>query len=370
MFKPGMTSHPTAAPASARNLPADAGAPDWQRHFAIFWDAFLTVAVGAGLFDAAQRGGLWNVRGLWTLILALAFLTAHRWLWSPVRRKTGEWPPTYRDLLIVLGIEFILVIALLPISAWFALLLLAMMGQTAAAAPPFRWRLPFAVMLLTLAQPIGLYDALVTQRWGTVAGLTALIVWLPVIFAYIRLFFNDRQMRAALERDLHAAQEKIARVAPLLHRLDELQRREQALTDLRDGMQHTLAYLNLRLDAIRQQIRDDPAQAADELAELHNLVQRQLNVIVAGTNAEGETIPHSTDETPESCEATDVSPPAPETSSHRRETTSTNRERTDAAVRATTQNEPGTASTTPIDATAGRSDATAAPSRTEGSGKS
>jgi hypothetical protein len=221
----------------------------------MFWDAFLTVAVGAGLFDAAQRGGLWNVRGLWMLILSLAFLIAHRWLWAPVRRGTGEWPPLYRDLLIVLGIEFILVIALLPISAWFALLILAMMGQTAAAADPFRWRLPFAVVLLTLAQPIGLYDALATQRWGTVAGLTALIAWLPVIFLYIRLFFDDRQMRAALERDLHAAQEKIERVTPLLHRLDELQRREQALTDLRDGMQHTLAYLNLRLDAIRQRTR-------------------------------------------------------------------------------------------------------------------
>lgn len=357
-----MTSHPTAAPGSARNLPADAGVPDWQRHFAIFWDVFLTVAVGAGLFDAAQRGGLWNVRGLWTLILALAFLTAHRWLWSPVRRKTGEWPPTYRDLLIVLGLEFILVIALLPISAWFALLLLAMMGQTAAAAPPFRWRLPFAVMLLTLAQPIGLYDALVTQRWGTVAGLTALIVWLPVIFVYIRLFFDDRQMRAALERDLHAAQEKIARVAPLLHRLDELQRREQALTDLRDGMQHTLAYLNLRIDAIRQRMHDDPASAVEELAELHNLVQQQLNRVASGADEQSETnslfttLPaRSGNEPIGACEATEAPSAAMETSSHQREDASE-----------ITRNEPTALSSAPIDETANCPDA-AAPSSGEDS---
>jgi len=358
MFKPGMTNHPTAATTSARNPSLDAGAPDWQRHFAIFWDAFLTVAVGAGLFDAAQHGGLWNVRGLWMLILSLAFLIAHRWLWAPVRRGTGEWPPLYRDLLIVLGVEFILVIALLPVSAWFALLLLAMMGQTAAAADPLRWRLPFAVVLLTLAQPIGLYDALATQRWGTVAGLTALIAWLPVMFLYIRLFFDDRQMRAALERDLRAAQEKIERVTPLLHRLDELQRREQALTDLRDGMQHTLAYLNLRLDAIRQRMRDDPASIADELAELHNLVQQQLNIVAPGTDERIETISRFTtlpagsgNEPIGACEATEASSAAAETSSRQHEGASE-----------ITWNEPAAPSNAPIDETANHPDTAAAPS--------
>jgi hypothetical protein len=358
-----MTNHPTAATTSARNPSSDAGAPDWQRHFAMFWDAFLTVAVGAGLFDAAQRGGLWNVRGLWILILSLAFLIAHRWLWAPVRRGTGEWPPLYRDLLIVLGVEFILVIALLPISAWFALLILAMMGQTAAAADPFRWRLPFAVMLLTLAEPIGLYDALAMQRWGTVAGLTALIAWLPVIFLYIRLFFDDRQMRAALERDLRAAQEKIERITPLLHRLDELQRREQALTDLRDGMQHTLAYLNLRIDAIRQRMHNDPASTADELAELHNLVQQQLNIVAPGTDERMETTSRFTtllagsgNEPNGACEATEASSAAAETSSRQHEGASE-----------ITWNESAAPSNAPIDETANRPDAATAPSSGEDS---
>jgi len=369
-----MTNHPTAATTSVHHPPSDAGAPDWQRHFAIFWDAFLTVAVGAGLFDAAQRGGLWNVRGLWMLILSLAFLIAHRWLWAPVRRGTGEWPPLYRDLLIVLGVEFILVIALLPISAWFALLILAMMGQTAAAADPFRWRLPFAVMLLTLAEPIGLYDALATQRWGTVAGLTALIAWLPVIFLYIRLFFDDRQMRAALERDLRAAQEKIERITPLLHRLDELQRREQALTDLRDGMQHTLAYLNLRLDAIRQRMRDDPASIADELAELHNLVQQQLNIVAPGTDERIKTtsrftpLPAGSGNEPIGvCEAPEASSAAAETSSRQREDASEIREPTGVAASVTTRSEPAAPSNVPIDETANRPDAATAPSSGEDS---
>ncbi|MDW8212420.1 MAG: histidine kinase [Roseiflexaceae bacterium] len=256
----------------------------WRRHFAIFWDAFLTVAIGAGLFDAAQRVGLWNARGLWMLLLALAFLIAHRWLWAPVRHASGEWPPLYRDLLIVLVVEFVLVLALLPASAWFALLFLAMLGQIAAAAPIRRWWLPFAAILLTLAGPIGLYDALATQRWGAAAGLAAVIAWLPVLFLYIRLFFDEREERAALERDLHAAHAEIERVTPLLRRLEALQSREQALADTRDGMHHTLAYLNLQLDTARQQLRDDPATAGATLAALHELVQQRLKEIAPGSD--------------------------------------------------------------------------------------
>jgi hypothetical protein len=281
MLKPGITNRPASATttASRHNTPSDARAPDWRRHFAIFWDAFLTVAIGAGLFDAVQRGGLWNARGLWMLLLALAFLIAHRWLWAPVRHTSGEWPPLNRDLLIVLAVEYVLVLALLPASAWFALLFLAMMGQVAAAAAPSRWRLPFAALLLTLAGPIGLYDALAAQHWGTVAGLAAVIAWLPIIFLYIRLFFDDRQTRIALERDLHVARAEIERVTPMLRRLDALQSREQALADMRDGMHHTLAYLNLRLDVVRQRLHDDPAAVAAGLAELHELVQQRLKGI-------------------------------------------------------------------------------------------
>ncbi len=256
----------------------------WRRHFAIFWDAFLTVAIGAGLFDAAQRGGLWNARGLWMLLLALAFLIAHRWLWAPVRHASDEWPPLYRDLLIVLGVEFVLVLALLPASAWFALLFLAMLGQIAAAAPIRRWWLPFLIILLTLAGPIGLYDALAMQRWGAATGLVAVIAWLPVLFLYIRLFFDEREERAALERDLHAAHAEIERVTPLLRRLDALQSREQALADTRDGMHHTLAYVNVHLDTARQQMLDDPAAAGATLAALHDLVQQRLKEIAPGSD--------------------------------------------------------------------------------------
>lgn len=281
----------------------------WRRHFAIFWDAFLTVVIGAGLFDAAQRSGLWNAHGLWMLLLALAFLIAHRWLWAPVRHASDEWPPLYRDLLIVLAVEFVLVLALLPASAWFALLLLAMLGQVAAAAPIRRWWLPGSVILLTLAGPIGLYDALATQRWGTATGLVAIIAWLPVLFLYIRLFFDEREERAALERDLHAAHAEIERVTPLLRRLDALQSREQALVDMRDGMHHTLAYINLHLDTVRQQRHDDPAAADMTLAALHELVQQRLKEMApdsdertgsASPEPHGKVAPSSqTDEPPE-----------------------------------------------------------------------
>lgn len=260
----------------------------WRRHFAIFWDAFLTVAIGAGLFDAAQRGGLWNARGLWMLLLALAFLIAHRWLWAPVRHARGEWPPSYRDLLIVLAVEYVLVLALIPASGWFALLLLAMLGQVAAGAPIRRWWLPFPIFLLTLAEPIGLYDAVATPRWGRAAGLVAVIAWLPLLFLYIRLFFDEREERAALERDLHAARAEIERVTPLLRRLDALQSREQALADMRDGMHHTLAYINLQLDTVHQQLSGDPAAAEATLATLHDLVQQRLKEIAPGNHERAE----------------------------------------------------------------------------------
>lgn len=261
----------------------------WRRHFAIFWDAFLTVAIGAGLFDAAQRGGLWHARGLWMLLLALAFLITHRWLWAPVHHASGEWPPRYRDLLIVVGVEFVLVLALLPASAWFALLFLALLGQIAAAAPIRRWWLPLPIILLTLAAPIGLYDALAAQRWGAAAGLAAVIAWLPALFLYIRLFFDEREERAVLERDLRAAHAEIERVTPLLRRLDALQSREQALTDMRGGMHHTLAYVSLQLDTVRQQLPDDPATAGVTLATLHDLVQQRLREIAPGGEESAES---------------------------------------------------------------------------------
>ena len=194
------------------------------------------------------------------------------------------------------------------------------------------------------------------------------------MFLYIRLFFDDWQMRAALERDLRAAQEKIERVTPLLHRLDELQRREQALTDLRDGMQHTLAYLNLRLDAIRQRMHNDPASTADELAELHNLVQQQLNVVALGTDERIETISRFTtllagsgNEPNGACEATEASSAAPETSSRQCADASEIREPTGVAASVTTRSEPAALSNVPIDETANRPDAAAAPSSGEDS---
>ena len=183
------------------------------------------------------------------------------------------------------------------------------------------------------------------------------------MFLYIRLFFDDRQMRAALERDLRAAQEKIERVTPLLHRLDELQRREQALTDLRDGMQHTLAYLNLRIDAIRQRMHNDPASTADELAELHNLVQQQLNIVAPGTDERMETTSRFTtllagsgNEPNGACEATEASSAAAETSSRQHEGASE-----------ITWNESAAPSNAPIDETANRPDAATAPSSGEDS---
>jgi hypothetical protein len=151
--------------------------------------------------------------------------------------------------------------------------------------------------------------------------------------------------------------------ATLRHRLDELQRREQALTDLRDGMQHTLAYLNLRLDAIRQRMRDDPASIADELAELHNLVQQQLNIVAPGTDERIKTtsrftpLPAGSGNEPIGvCEAPEASSAVVETSSRQREDASE-----------ITWNEPVAPSNAPIDETANRPDAATAPSSGEDS---
>lgn len=300
---------------SAYHQAVRAGMPVWQRHFAIFWDAFLTVAIGAGLFDVAQRNRLWNAQGLWILFLTLAFLIAHRWLWAPVRHASDNWPPLYRDLLIVLLVEFVLVLALLPSSAWFALLFLAMMGQVAAMSPPSRWWLPFAVILLTLASPIGLYDALAAQRWEVVVHLAAVIAWFPVLFLYVRLFFDDRHARVTLQRNLDAARAEIERMTPLLHRLDALQSREQALASVRDGMHNTLASINLRLDAVRQSIGHDPSAAAAELAELHKLVQQRLKEIASGDNECAESASLEVDrQTVSAGETDDPSQPAAETS--------------------------------------------------------
>ncbi len=250
--------------------------PRWRHHFAVFWDVFLVIAFGAGLFDAMYPGGLLNARGLWLTLLTLAFLTAHRWLWAPVRHGTGAWPPLYRDLLLVLIVELILVIALLPSSAWFACPLLAMMGQVVAVLPPRRWWLPFAAIALVLAGPIGLYQTLATRQWTVAAGLVAVVAWLVAIFLYIRLQFDQRHERDELTRDLAAAHDELERVAPLLARMDEFHAREQAVMALRDSLQHTLALMNLRLESARQHLISAPDTCAGDLAELHALVQQRL----------------------------------------------------------------------------------------------
>lgn len=250
--------------------------PEWRRNFATFWDVFLIAAFGAGLFDAARPDGLLNGRGFWLMLLALAFLTAHRWLWAPVRRVSGVWPPLYRDLLLVLVVELVLVIAMLPASSWFAWPLLAMMGQVAAALPTARWRIPFAAILLVLAGPIGLYDALGARQWGLSAGLAAAAAWLLAIFLYIRLHFDEREVRERLERDLAAARAEIERAGPLQARIDDLHTREQSLAELRDSLQHTLAFLNIRLEAVRGQLNDEPATGVAELDELRQVVQQRL----------------------------------------------------------------------------------------------
>lgn len=250
--------------------------PRWRRHFAIFWDVFLVIAFGAGLFDATRPDGLLSARGLWLMLLALAFLTAHRWLWAPVRNGTGAWPPLYRDLLLVLIVELILVIALLPASAWFACPLLAMMGQVIATLPPRRWWLPFAAIALVLAGPIGLYQALATRQWTVAVGLAAVVAWLVAIFLYIRLHFDQRHERDELARDLAAAHAELERVAPLLARIDDVHTREQTVNSLRDSLQHTLALINIRLETVRQHLITAPAACAGDLAELHELVQQRL----------------------------------------------------------------------------------------------
>ena len=87
-------------------------------------------------------------------------------------------------------------------------------------------------------------------------------------------------------------------------------------------MQHTLAYLNLRIDAIRQRMHNDPASTADELAELHHLVQQQLNLVAPGADEQSETtalfatLPAGSGNEPiGACEATEASSAAAETSS-------------------------------------------------------
>lgn len=250
--------------------------PGWRRNFATFWDVFLIAAFGAGLFDAARADGLLNGRGFWLMLLALAFLTAHRWLWAPVRRVGGVWPPLYRDLLLVLVVELVLVIAMLPASPWFAWPLLAMMGQVAAALPPRRWRVPFAAILLVLAGPIGLYDALGARQWSLSAGLAAAAAWLLAIFLYIRLHFDERETRERLEHDLAAARAEIERAGPLQARIDDLHTREQSLAELRDSLQHTLAFLNIRLEAVHSQLNDEPATGVAELDELRQVVRQRL----------------------------------------------------------------------------------------------
>lgn len=250
--------------------------PGWRRNFATFWDVFLIAAFGAGLFDAARADGLLNGRGFWLMLLALAFLTAHRWLWAPVRRVGGIWPPLYRDLLLVLVVELVLVIAMLPASPWFAWPLLAMMGQVAAALPPGRWRVPFAAIMLVLAGPIGLYDALGARQWSLSAGLAAAVAWLLAIFLYIRLHFDERETRERLERDLAAARAEIERAGPLQARIDDLHTREQSLAELRDSLQHTLAFLNIRLEAVHSQLNDEPATGVAELDELRQVVHQRL----------------------------------------------------------------------------------------------
>ncbi|MBO9384073.1 MAG: hypothetical protein J7479_17270, partial [Roseiflexus sp.] len=61
-------------------------------------------------------------------------------------------------------------------------------------------------------------------------------------------------------------------------------------------------------------MHNDPASTADELAELHNLVQQQLNVVAPGTDERIETTSRfttlpagSSNEPNGACEATEAS---------------------------------------------------------------
>ena len=110
-------------------------------------------------------------------------------------------------------------------------------------------------------------------------------------------------------------------------------------------------------------MHNDPASTADELAELHNLVQQQLNIVAPGTDERIETTSRFTtlpagsgDEPISVCEAPEASSAAAETSFCQREDASE-----------ITWNEPVAPSNAPIDETANRPDAAAAPSSGEDS---
>lgn len=284
-------------------------APDTfgQRDFAFFWDVFLTVAFGAGIYEATggQPGLLATAPGAWMLFLIVAFATAHRWFWGHARRDDA-WPPGFRDTLFCVVVQLALLMPLLPLSVWFGGPLLALMGQVAAATPPRRWWLPLGAPALVLAGQLGLFDAIGNRDWARAVGLAAAIGWAVAIFLYMQLLLDERHARERLHDDLALLREEIASARSSADAMRELRRRDLDARTLRESLGHTLAALNIRLETAERLMAEDPTQAAAELGE--------IRAILRGALAEVRELPPEMPAADASAQAT---PDAPDSGEHK-----------------------------------------------------
>ncbi|HMO58675.1 MAG TPA: histidine kinase dimerization/phosphoacceptor domain-containing protein, partial [Roseiflexaceae bacterium] len=250
-------------------------APAGQRSFGRFWDLYLVIVFGAGLYGAGGGQPLIFVSapGFLMLFLIAAFAIVHRWFWGHARRH-GNWPPDYRDVLLAVVVQLALLMPLLQLSSWFSGPLLAVMGQVAAAVPPRRWWLPLGAPTLILAHQIGLFNAIAGNDWTRALTLATTVGWAIAIFLYMHLLLDERRAREQLRDDIAALRDEMATSRATAAELLELRHHHQQALILHDSIGHALAVIAIRLETIAGTI-GEPAHSI-EINELRDLVRRTL----------------------------------------------------------------------------------------------
>lgn len=252
--------------------------PRWLRPFNIFWRVVVVIALGLGAQNAIKEDPslLTNWRGLLMLLLMIAFICTYEVFERTEARKTCVWPVPYQTVLLYLIVQLAIMSGLLHYSDGFFGPLISLMGHVFATVPMRRWPLPLFAILVLLAQPFGVYEALAARDWGSLIGFTFTITTLIVLAAFIGVLFGEHYKRDVLIAELRQTKADLERYASQAEELAALRERARLARDMHDSLGHALVLVNVKLEAAQRLYAVEAARGDAELEATRALVRETM----------------------------------------------------------------------------------------------
>jgi signal transduction histidine kinase len=239
---------------------------------------YLTLGMCAALMINQRRTALTTSESL----ILIALIAAASWLFQYLFLPTftdveTRWPLPYRRALIYFTAQAIVLIFLLHIDASFVGVGFAITGQVFGSLRPAQWPAPMLAIFALIAQPIGIYSAVIEGHWPMLIGIV-IIVSLWLLFAVLMyMLFDQRYRLLSTVRELDLAKAEIE--ASMIHKeeLAILRERARLARDMHDSLGHRLVSIKIKLEAAQRIYARDPQKGDQQLDEVCVMVREGMS---------------------------------------------------------------------------------------------